>query len=298
VEVARPGGRPITPYYDPAEDYATAVLVTGATGAIGRAVCRELVTHGYRVLGLARNAEAKARLEYGVVAVVGDIRDPAPWESAIERSDVVIHLAVPADIGQGKEEREDAERDAEELAAVLDRLCVFVRRHKKRLVNTFGSLLYEPGPDGWVRDSSPISSGRGFGIRHRKTYPVFARHRKKGLRAISVNPTFIYGSGGWFEHGVLEPMSRGQSSFIGRRRLPPRRRPSLDARRVHAARREGDARPRARFRARGDGDPDPRCVEGGRLYFLPESRLIQSPGCPGLETCLPHDRGWSSGRRP
>ena len=215
MEVARPGGRPITPYYDPAEDYATAVLVTGATGAIGRAVCRELVTHGYRVLGLARNAEAKARLEYGVVAVVGDIRDPAPWESAIERSDVVIHLAVPADIGQGKEEREDAERDAEELAAVLDRLCVFVRRHKKRLVNTFGSLLYEPGPDGWVRDSSPISSGRGFGIRHRKTYPVFARHRKKGLRAISVNPTFIYGSGGWFEHGVLEPMSRGQSSFIG-----------------------------------------------------------------------------------
>jgi nucleoside-diphosphate-sugar epimerase len=215
VEVARPEGRPITPYYDPAEDYATAVLVTGATGAIGRAVCRELVTHGYRVLGLVRNAEAKARLEYGVVAVVGDIRDPAPWESAIERSDVVVHLAVPADLGQGKQEREDAERDADELAAILDHLCTYVRRHKKRLVNTFGSLLYEPGPDGWVRESSPISSGRGFGIRHRKTYPVFARHRKKGLRAVSVNPTFVYGAGGWFEHGVLEPMSRRQSTFVG-----------------------------------------------------------------------------------
>ena len=215
MEVARPGGRPITPTYDPAEDYATAVLVTGATGAIGRAVCRELVTQGYRVLGLVRNAEAKARLEYGVVAVMGDIRDPVPWESAIERSDVVIHLAVPSHIGQGKQEREDAERDADELAAILDRLCVFVRRHKKRLVNTFGALLYEPGPDGWVRESSPISSGRGFGIRHRKTYPVFARHRKKGLRAMSVNPAFIYGPGGWFEQGVLEPMSRGQSTFIG-----------------------------------------------------------------------------------
>jgi nucleoside-diphosphate-sugar epimerase len=215
VEVAGPGGRPITPTYDPAEDYATAVLVTGATGAIGRAVCRELVTHGYRVLGLARNADAKERLPYGVVAVVGDIRDPGPWESAIERADVMVHLAVPAEVAQGKQEREDAERDADELAAILDRLCTYVRRHKKRLVNTFGSLLYEPGPDGWVRESSPISSGRGYGIRHRKAYPVFARHRKKGLRAISVNPTFMYGPGGWFEQGVLEPMSRGRSTLIG-----------------------------------------------------------------------------------
>ncbi|HEY6051746.1 MAG TPA: SDR family NAD(P)-dependent oxidoreductase, partial [Thermoanaerobaculia bacterium] len=82
------------PMYDPAEDYAPAVLVTGATGAIGRMVCRELVTHGYRVLGLVRNEKAKARLEYGVVAVVGDIRDIASWESAIDRADVVIHLAV------------------------------------------------------------------------------------------------------------------------------------------------------------------------------------------------------------
>ncbi|HKW50259.1 MAG TPA: NAD(P)-dependent oxidoreductase [Candidatus Eisenbacteria bacterium] len=191
------------------------MLVTGATGAIGRAVCRELVTHGYRVLGLARDAEARARLPYGVVAVSGDIRDPAPWESAIERSDVVIHLAVPSQIGQGKQEREDADRDADELTANLDRLCTYVRRHKKRLVHTFGALLYEPGPDGWVRESSPISAGRGFGIRHRKAYPVFARHRKNGLRAISVNPSFLYGAGGWFEQGVLEPMSRGQSSFIG-----------------------------------------------------------------------------------
>ena len=215
MEVARPGGRPIRPTYDPVEGFAPAVLVTGATGAIGRAVCRELVTHGYRVLGLARNAAAKLRLEYGVLPVLGDIRNPAPWQSAIDRADVVIHLAVPADVGQGKEEREDAERDADLLAATLDLLCTYVRRHKKRMVHTFGALLFEPGTDGWVRESSAIASGRGFGIRHRKTYPVFERHRKKGLRAISVNPAFIYGFGGWFEHGVLEPMSRGQSTFIG-----------------------------------------------------------------------------------
>jgi len=201
--------------YDPAKDYAKAVLVTGATGAIGSAVCRDLVTHGYRVLGLIHTPESKSRLPYGVVAVHGDIRDPAPWESAIERADVVIHLAVPTHIGNGKKDRADAERDADELAAILDRLCDQVRRQKKRLIHTFGALLYEPDANGWVRETSAISSGRGYGIRHRVGYPVLARQRKKGLRAISVNPAFVYGQRGWFEGGVLEPMTHGKAVILG-----------------------------------------------------------------------------------
>lgn len=200
--------------YDPAKDYARAILVTGATGAIGSAVCRELVTHGYRVLGLVRTPEARDRLEYGVVAVVGDIQDPAPWESAIDRAEVVVHLAVPAEVSTGKKDRADAERDADTLATILDRLCSHLRRAKKRLVHTFG-ILYEPDAEGWIRENNPISSPRGYGIRHRKGYPVLAQHRKKGLRAVSVNPAFVYGRGGWFERGVLEPMSRGESHYIG-----------------------------------------------------------------------------------
>jgi len=88
-------------------------------------------------------------------------------------------------------------------------------RPEKLMGHTFGSLLYEPDPDGWVRETSEISSGRGFGIRHKIAYPVLQRHRKRGLRAMSVNPAFVYGSGGWFENGVLRPMSRGESVMIG-----------------------------------------------------------------------------------
>src|SRR6185436_6726827 len=32
---------------------------------------------------------------------------------------------------------------------------------------------------------------------------------------MSVNPAFIYGRGGWFEDGVLRPMSRGESFVLG-----------------------------------------------------------------------------------
>jgi nucleoside-diphosphate-sugar epimerase len=192
------------------------VLVTGATGAIGRAVCRDLITHGYRVFGLARNEDARARLPYAAIAVKGDIRDPEAWESWIRQMDVVIHLAVPTDeFGSGRKEREEAERDAQVMAEILNRLATLCRKNKKLLIHTFGALLYEPDADGWVRETHAISSGKGFGIRHRVAYPVLDRQRRKGLKAISVNPAFVYGRGGWFENGVLLPMSQGRSTIIG-----------------------------------------------------------------------------------
>ena len=197
--------------YDPAQGLATAVLVTGATGGIGRAVCRELVTHGYRVLGLARDEDAKARMPYAVVPILGDIRRPERWVSAIRRADVLIHLAFPSEFKSSKKERSDAEREGDELATILDRLCTIVRQEKKRMIHTFGAPMYEPNEDGWVNEGSPISSGRGYGARHQRTYPVFARHRKKGLQGISVNPAHVYGPGGWFERTLLGPMSRGES---------------------------------------------------------------------------------------
>lgn len=192
------------------------VLVAGATGAIGRAVARELVVNGYRVFGLVRSEEAKARLPYAVIAVMGDIRSPAGWEATIAQSEVIVNAAMPPDlVPAGPKDRATAEREAEAWAAILDRLCDAVRRKKKLLVHTFGALLYDPDPDGWVSERCAISSGRGFGVRHRIAYPVLESQRKRGLKAISVNPGFIYGRGGWFEHGVLDPMSEGKSTFIG-----------------------------------------------------------------------------------
>ena len=192
------------------------VLVTGATGAIGRAVCRELIAHGYRVFGLTRSEGSRARLPYAVLAMMGDVRNPAAWEAAIEKVDIVVHLALPAgDAGGGPMERPQAEREAQVFAEILDRIAALCRRHHTLLLHTFGALLYEPDPDGWVRENCDLTRGRGFGVRHRATYPVLERHRRRGLKAISVNPSFIYGRGGWFESGVLVPMSLGSSTMIG-----------------------------------------------------------------------------------
>ncbi len=192
------------------------VLVLGATGAIGRAVARDLVVSSYRVFGLVRSEEARARLPYAVIAVRGDIRQPEAWEPALAQSDVVVNASFPPDlVPAGPKDQALAQREAEIYAEILDRFFGFVRKKKKLLIHTFGALLYDPDPEGWVSERCAISSGKGYGIRHRLGYPVLDRHRKKGLDAISVNPGFIYGRGGWFEHGMLDPMSEGKSMFIG-----------------------------------------------------------------------------------
>ena len=201
--------------YDPSGEYAASALVLGPTGAIGRAVARELVVNGYRVYGLMRNADAKARLPYAVVGVVGDVRSPERWENVIERVDVVVNCTAPADLVSGPMDRAAAVRQGEALAEILDKLCTTMRRAKKRFVHTFGAPLYEPDDDGWVRENYAISSGRGYGLRSRVVYPVLANHRKKGLKAISLVPAFVYGRGGWFEQDALEPMAQGRSTFIG-----------------------------------------------------------------------------------
>src|SRR5512143_2135593 len=108
--------------YDPTHEYSHNILVTGATGAIGSAVCRDLTVNGYRVHGLVRDDIARAKLPYAVIAVHGDIRKPEAWENAIRKVDAVIHLALPREYSAGKLEREDAEKQAHAMAEALEKL--------------------------------------------------------------------------------------------------------------------------------------------------------------------------------
>lgn len=69
------------------------VLVTGATGFLGRAVCRALIAAGHTVRAAVR-ADPDPPLPDCETAVVGDINGSTAWKDALRDVQAVVHLAA------------------------------------------------------------------------------------------------------------------------------------------------------------------------------------------------------------
>jgi nucleoside-diphosphate-sugar epimerase len=125
------------------------VLVLGGTGSIGRAVVRELVQHGDRVLALARSDDSARRLvAYGATPVMGDIVDPVPWLAALPPVDGIVHVAATFD-----------ESEEQVQGTLLDALIAFLTepaRRRTRLIYTGGCWLYGETNGSVTTEDSPF----------------------------------------------------------------------------------------------------------------------------------------------
>ncbi len=70
----------------------TSILVTGANGFVGQALCGEAISRGYEVAGATRSACTLGENVKNVV--VGTVDDSTDWVPALQGIEVVIHLAA------------------------------------------------------------------------------------------------------------------------------------------------------------------------------------------------------------
>ncbi len=172
------------------------ILVTGATGFVGKVLCAELIQHGYEVVAAMRTACAKPK-NYEQV-MVGSIDGSTKWTEALSKVDVVIHLAARVHVMS-----ESAENSLAEF----------------RIVNVEGTLrLAQEAVNAGVKRFIFISSigvngnstvfGRPFSVNDKpkpiSTYAISKFEAEQGLIKLSENtcmesviirPPLVYGFG-------------------------------------------------------------------------------------------------------
>ncbi|MEE8515189.1 MAG: SDR family oxidoreductase [Alphaproteobacteria bacterium] len=80
----------------------TRILVTGATGFIGTALCRDLKARGFEVSGTVRATGPEHHDQFDPVAV-GEIGPDTDWSQILGGIDAIVHLAGRAhDMGQAR----------------------------------------------------------------------------------------------------------------------------------------------------------------------------------------------------
>jgi len=70
------------------------ILVTGATGFVGRYLCPLLAAQGYAVTAAVRSAPERGIDGVETVVQVGEIGPDTAWRAALEGQDAIIHLAA------------------------------------------------------------------------------------------------------------------------------------------------------------------------------------------------------------
>lgn len=82
------------------------VLVTGANGFIGRALCTQLAQENYSVKAMLRNEDSlpKGLLDPNIEFLIGDITDPKSLKKIFVGLDAVCHLAGIAHVNHSSED--------------------------------------------------------------------------------------------------------------------------------------------------------------------------------------------------
>lgn len=170
------------------------VLVTGASGFVGRAVCAELLRGGYAVKGAVRAVGVP--LLAGVEPVpVGDIGPDTDWDTALRGVDRVVHLAARVHVLHDTSADPLAEFRRVNLAGTSALVEQAVTRGVHRLVFTSTIGVHGPAaPGSGLTEHDPIHPANAY-ARSKWEAECALHERGRRLEAVVLRPPLVYGPG-------------------------------------------------------------------------------------------------------
>ena len=224
------------------------VLVTGASGFVGQAMCSALLAQGHTVRAAVRSAALMSSTHGLNVVEVGEVDAQTDWSAALAGMDSVIHCAARAHVMHETEADALAayrvvnlagtQRLAEQATALGVRRLVFLSSIK---VNGEQTALGTPfsgncspmdfAPRNDAMRGSPhdeqINSEDSYAVsKWEAEQALWAVSAQKGLEVVVVRSPLIYGPGvkgnllrllSWVERGVPLPLGavNNQRSLVG-----------------------------------------------------------------------------------
>jgi nucleoside-diphosphate-sugar epimerase len=175
------------------------ILVTGANGFIGRALCPALQRGGHAVRKAVRNPPATSHSDAGGEAVaVGDIDEQTDWSRALQGVNAIIHLAARVHVMC--EETQDplaafrrinaagTERLARAAAAAGVKRLVYVSSIKVNGEGTASGRKFTENDAPAPQDPYGVSKLEAEQALHRVA-------AETGLEVVIVRPPLVYGPG-------------------------------------------------------------------------------------------------------
>ena len=172
------------------------LLLTGATGFVGKALCSELLRKGEMVFTVQRFVNHE--VENIEVTIVGSIDKNTDWGKAFIDIDVVIHLAARVHVMHDnasnpldefrKVNVEGTEHLARSAASSGVKRLVYVSSIKVNGEATFGLKQFTESDEASPQDPYDVSKWEAEQALHRVA-------QKTGLEIVIVRPPLVYGAG-------------------------------------------------------------------------------------------------------
>jgi uncharacterized protein (TIGR01777 family) len=193
------------------------VLVTGATGFIGRALVRRLLERGDRVIALSRDP-VKAHLLLGTEPMVAERLSDLPPNLPI---DAVVNLAGASVISRSwtkERKRQLVESRVGVTRLLVDWLATRSRRPEVLVsasaIGWYGAGLYQRGDDRVLDERAPV--GEGFAAVLCKAWEREAASATAlGLRVCRLRLGLVLGREGGMLRGLLPGFRLGLGAVIG-----------------------------------------------------------------------------------
>jgi uncharacterized protein (TIGR01777 family) len=188
------------------------VIITGATGFIGKALTRRLVEKGYEVVVLSRSiAKVKETFaDLNITIAQWDGRTSQGWANHADGAYAIINLAGESVMGYWTQKKKQAifQSRFDAIHAVID--AVVAAAVKPQVIIHGSAICYPPDTAAPCDESSEC--GDGFlATGTQQLEDAASEIAELDCRLVLVRTGFVLGNGG----GALEPMVKSFKYFLG-----------------------------------------------------------------------------------